>query len=123
MPGAWLAEVNPPPELFAAVMATGIVSVAADDHGYWRLSTALGILAVVAFAVLGLGFALWALRRPGHVAAVLRDPDVAVRMFTIVAACEVLGLRWGAAPALGWLLGALALATWLVLAPLAAVDV
>ncbi|MGH3828292.1 MAG: tellurite resistance/C4-dicarboxylate transporter family protein [Pseudonocardiaceae bacterium] len=123
MTGAWLAEVDPPPELFAAVMATGIVSVAADDHGYWRFSTALGILAAVAFVVLGLGFALWALRRPRHVVAVLRDPDVAVRMFTVVAACEVLGLRWGAVPALGWPLGALALAAWLVLAPLAAVDV
>ncbi|MEO7195004.1 MAG: hypothetical protein ABIZ05_09295 [Pseudonocardiaceae bacterium] len=81
MTGAWLAEVDPPPELFAAVMATGIVSVAADDHGYWRLSVALSILAVVAFVVLGLGFALWVLRRPGHVVAVLRSLETISLVF------------------------------------------
>jgi tellurite resistance protein TehA-like permease len=44
-------------------------------------------------------------------------------MFTFVAACAVLGARWDDQPAVVWLLGGLALAAWLVLAPLAAVDV
>jgi hypothetical protein len=48
----WFAEVDPSPDLFAVVMATGIVSVAAYYHQYWRLGVALSILAVVVFAVL-----------------------------------------------------------------------
>jgi tellurite resistance protein TehA-like permease len=121
--GARFAESDPPPDVFAVVMATGIVSIAADDHGYWRLGIALSILAGVAFAVLGLGFLLWVATRPARVVTVTRDPDVALRMFTFVAACAVLAVRWGDHPALGWLLGGLALAAWLVLAPLAVVDV
>lgn len=121
--GAWFAELDPPPEVFAGVMATGIVSVAAADHGYWRLDLALAILAVVTFAVLGLCFLGWAVTRPARVVTVTRDPDVALRMFTFVAACAVLGVRWSDHPAVGWLLGGLALAAWLVLAPLAVADV
>ncbi|MBV8540339.1 MAG: tellurite resistance/C4-dicarboxylate transporter family protein [Pseudonocardiales bacterium] len=123
MNGAWLGEWDPPPEVFATVMATGIVSVAADDHGYWRLGIALGMLAVVTFAILGLRSLVWVIRRPAHVVAVTRDLDVALRMFTFIAACAVLAVRWGGHSAVGWLFGGLALAAWLVLVPLAVVDV
>lgn len=119
----WFAKVDPSPDLFAVVMATGIVSVAAYYHQYWRLGVALSILAVVAFVVLGLSFLLWMATRPARVAALAGDPDVALRMFTFVAACAVLGVRWDDHPAVVWLLGCLALAAWLVLAPLAVVDV
>ena len=40
------------PDVFAAVMATGIVSIAAADHGYGVGSDGLVIVAAVAFAVL-----------------------------------------------------------------------
>jgi len=104
-------------------MATGIVSVAAYDHQYWRLGVALSILAVVAFAVLGLRFLVWMATRPARVAVLARDPDVVLRMFTVVAACAVLGVRWDDYPVLLWLLGGLALAAWLMLAPLAGLAV
>jgi len=119
----WFATVDPSPDLFAVVMATGIVSIAAYYHQYWRLGLALSILAVVAFAALGLSFLAWMATRPARVAVLVRDPDVALQMFTFVAACAVLGARWDDHPAVVWLLGGLALAAWLVLAPLAAVDV
>ncbi len=120
---AWFVEVDPSPDLFAVVMATGIVSVAAYYHQYWRLGVALSILALVAFAVLGLRFLGWIFTRPARLALLARDPDLALRMFTFVAACAVLGARWDDHPAFVWLLGGFALAAWLVLAPLAAVDV
>lgn len=123
MTGAWFTGVGPPPDVFAVVMATGIVSIAGYDHGYWRLGLALSILAVVAFAGLGVGFLLWVVTQRARVMVLIRDPDVVLRMFTFVAACAVLAVRWGDHPAAGWLLGALALAAWLVLVPLAVVDV
>jgi tellurite resistance protein TehA-like permease len=123
MAGAWFAGLEPPPDVFAVVMATGIVSVAGYDHGYWRLGLALSILAVVAFAGLAAGFLLRAATQPARAMVLTRDPDVALRMFTFVAACAVLDVRWGDHPAAGWLLGGLALAAWLVLVPLAGVDV
>ncbi|HJT02778.1 MAG TPA: tellurite resistance/C4-dicarboxylate transporter family protein [Pseudonocardiaceae bacterium] len=123
MTGAWFAGVEPPPDVFAVVMATGIVSVAGYDHGYWRLGLALSILAVVAFAGLGVGFLLRAATQHARLVVLTRDPDVALRMFTFVAACAVLDVRWGDHPAAGWLLGGLAFAAWLVLVPLAVVDV
>jgi hypothetical protein len=67
------------------VMATGIVSVTAYYHQYWRLGIALSILAVVAFAVLGLRFLIWIATRPARVAMLARDPDFTLQMFTFVA--------------------------------------
>ena len=123
MTRAWFAGLEPPPDVFAVVMATGIVSVAGYNHGYWRLGIALSILAMVVFAGLGVGFLLWATAQRARVMVLTRNPDVALRMFTFVAACAVLDVRWGDHPAAGWLLDGLALAAWLVLVPLAAVDV
>jgi len=40
------------PDAFAAVMATGIVSVAAADHGVEVVSAPLALIAVVALPVL-----------------------------------------------------------------------
>jgi tellurite resistance protein TehA-like permease len=115
--------LDPPPDVFAVVMATGIVSVAAYDHHYWRLGIALSILAVVAFVVLVLSVLGWVSTHFSRVRALMRDPDVALRMFTFVAACAVLGVRWNGHLLAAWLLGGLGLAAWLGLAPLALVDV
>lgn len=123
MTGGWFTGWEPRPDVFAVVMATGIVSVAGNDHGYWRLGIALGILALVAFAGLAVGFLLWATTRRARFMVLARDLDAVLRMFTFVAASAVLDVRWGDHPAAGWLLGGLALAAWLVLVPLAAVDV
>ncbi|MFY9805799.1 MAG: tellurite resistance/C4-dicarboxylate transporter family protein [Pseudonocardiaceae bacterium] len=119
MVGASFEGWEPPPDAFAVVMATGIVAVAGYDHGYWRLGIALSAVAVIAFGALALGFVRWAANRPVGVAERTRDPDVTLRMFTFVAACAVLGVRFDDYLALVWLLGGLALAAWLVLVPLA----
>lgn len=121
--GARLTGSAPPPDVFAVVMATGIVSIAAYDHGYWRLGLALSVLAVVAFVGLAVSCLVWAATRPRRGLERSRDPDVALRMFTFVAACAVLDVRWSDHRAAGWLLAGLALAGWLVLVPLAVVGV
>jgi hypothetical protein len=40
------------PDVFAAVMATGIVSIAAADHGYHIISDVLAVLAAVGLPIL-----------------------------------------------------------------------
>lgn len=119
----WFARLDPPPDVFSVVMATGIVSIAARDHGYRYIELGLGLAAVVAFAVLGLGFVVRVVTHLSRVVRLARDPDVALRMFTFCAACVVLGehLRWS--PVATRALGGLAVAAWLVLVPLALVDV
>jgi tellurite resistance protein TehA-like permease len=119
----WFARLEPSPDVFAVVMATGVVSVAAFDHAYWRIAVGLSGLAAAAFVLLGLGFVLRAVSQPGRVVRLTRDPDVALRMFTFVAACTVLAGCWPSHPAVMCALGLLGLAGWFVLAPLAGIDV
>ena len=110
--------VEPSPDAFAAVMATGILSVTAEDHQYRWLSVALAVVGIIVFVVIA---AMMAVRT-----AVLKrfpydlhDPDVVVRLFTFVAACAVLGARLEAHPAETWTFAAMAWLAWLLLAPLA----
>jgi tellurite resistance protein TehA-like permease len=95
------------PDAFAAVMATGIVSVAAADHGYDGISDVLAIIAVALLAVLAV-LAIVRLRPDFH------DLDVPVQLLTFVAACAVVGTRltW-------WPLGLVGLLGWLLLLPIA----
>jgi tellurite resistance protein TehA-like permease len=122
----WFARLDPPPDVFAVVMGTAIVSIAADQHAYWRIGAVLGVLSLVAFVLLGVGLLARVAAQPRRVVRVTRDPDVALRMFTFVAACTVLAVRYsdrGDAIELWWVLGGLGLAGWLVLMPLAVLDV
>jgi tellurite resistance protein TehA-like permease len=111
-----LADLEPSPDVFAAVMATGILSVAAAQHEYRQISEMLGILATLGLAVLVVlvivtrRFAAWD----------LKDPDVTLRLFTFVAACAVLDSRLADEPSLVWALGLAALVSWLVLIALSA---
>lgn len=119
----WVARVKPPPDVFAVVMATGIVAVAASDHDYWRIALCLKVLAAAAAVALAAGFVLRALTHPRRVVRLVRDPDVALRMFTVIAACAVLAACWPAQLLLGlWLDGA-GLAGWVLLIALAGVAV
>jgi len=118
-----LRDVNLPPDVFAVAMATGIIAVAGRDHRYWRIADVLGVAATAAFVVLGVGLLARFAVGPGDILAQARDPDVALRMFTFVAACGVLGVRWVQHPTALWLAGALGLVGWLVLAPLGISDV
>ncbi|BBX05874.1 tellurite resistance/C4-dicarboxylate transporter family protein [Mycolicibacterium aichiense] len=106
--------MRPPPDVFAAVMATGIVSIAAADHGYRRLSVALAVIAVAALPVLVVACASsWRRSAPEF-----GDPDVLLRLFTYVAACAVLGARLAEYRTVLWILAGLSLQFWLTLTPL-----
>jgi tellurite resistance protein TehA-like permease len=47
-----LADVEPSSDVFAAVMATGILSVAAGNHHYRQISETMGVLASLGLVVL-----------------------------------------------------------------------
>ena len=94
-------------DAFAAVMATGIVSIAAADHGFLGISDALLVIAVALFAAL-VTVAMARLRPD------FDDLDAPFQMLTFVAACAVVGTRlsW-------WPLGVPGLLGWLLLLPMA----
>src|SRR4051794_19162801 len=82
------------PGNFGIVMATGIVSLAAQLEGYPRLAYALFVVNVVGYAV------LWALtlarlaRYPQRFFEDLTDHRRGPGFFTIVAATSVLASQW-----------------------------
>jgi tellurite resistance protein TehA-like permease len=104
------------PDSFAAVMATGIVSVAALDHGYRAISDVLIVLAAVALPVL-IVVAVTAWRRESWEATNL---DVSLRLCTYIAACAVVGARLAEHRVVLWVLAGMALQGWLSLAPVVA---
>ncbi|MEO8815319.1 MAG: tellurite resistance/C4-dicarboxylate transporter family protein [Mycobacterium sp.] len=103
-----------PPDVFAAVMATGILSIAARNHHYRWISDTLGVLAAAGLLVLVVLVPVtFAVRR--RVGWDFTDPDVTLRLFTFVAACAVLDSRLTAHPVAVRGLGVLALGSWLLL--------
>ena len=104
------------PDTFAAVMATGIVSIAAMDHGYRVISDVLIVLAAVALPVLIVAAAI-AWRRESWK---LTDLDVSLRLCTYVAACAVVAARLAEHRIVLWVLAGMALQGWLSLAPVVA---
>lgn len=96
------------PDAFAVVMATGIVSIAAADHGYRVISGALIVLATVLLAVLA-SVAVVSLRPD------FGDLDVPLMLMTFVAACAVVSTRLQCS-----VLGAVGAVAWFGLAVLAA---
>jgi tellurite resistance protein TehA-like permease len=97
-------------------MATGIVSIAAADHGYRWITDILAVLAAGGLVGLVAAAVIAWCRRPLELA----DPDVVVRLFTFVAACAVLDTRLADIPGVLWTLGGVAMVVWLLLAVLAA---
>jgi tellurite resistance protein TehA-like permease len=111
-----LADVEPSPDVFAAVMATGILSIAAGKHQYWLISDALGV-----FATLGMLVLVGLVLVTGAIASWdLTDPDVTLRQFTFVAGCAVLDGRLASYRVVMLILGVVALSSWLVLIVLSA---
>jgi hypothetical protein len=104
------------PDSFAAVMATGIVSVAAVDHGYRVISDVLIVLAAVALPVLIVAAAI-AWRRESWQ---LTNLDTSLRLCTYIAACAVVGARFAEHRVVLWVLAGMALQGWLSLAPVVA---
>jgi tellurite resistance protein TehA-like permease len=105
-----------PPNIFAAVMATGIVSVALNGAGHPLLAVALFWLNVGLYAVLSVLLVASALRYRADLVADLLDHAKAPGFFTLVAAPCVLGnqcvLLFGAYTA-GLVLGVVGLLFWL----------
>jgi hypothetical protein len=106
------------PDAFAAVMATGIVSIAAADHGVSFVSVPLAVLALSGLAVL-MYLAAVAWKRD---AWTLRDADTAVGLLTYVAACCVLAARFGEFRWAVLVLGGMALQGWISLVPFVVRD-
>jgi tellurite resistance protein TehA-like permease len=107
------ADIEPTPDVFATVMATGIVSIAARDHHYSKLSGTVGVLATLGFAVLVVVVIAAAAATSRKLFWDLTDPDVTLRLFTFVAACAVLDTRLSFNLAMLRVLGAVALLAWL----------
>jgi tellurite resistance protein TehA-like permease len=80
-----------PPNIFAIVMATGIVSLAAHGAGYRHLAHGLFWLNVALYAVLSVLLLDRALRHRADLAADLQSHAKAPGFFTLVAAPCVLG--------------------------------
>ncbi|KZS63565.1 tellurite resistance/C4-dicarboxylate transporter family protein [Mycobacterium ostraviense] len=106
-----LADAEPSPDSFAAVMATGILSIAAAKHQYGRFSDTLGVLATVGLLVL----VVLVLLTKAIASWDLKEPDVTLRLFTFVAACAVLDSRLASYRAVLQMLGVVALLSSLVL--------
>jgi hypothetical protein len=101
------------PDAFAAVMATGIVSIAAKDHGWDIVSTVLATVGAVGlFVLMALCASTW--RRESWS---LRDLDTAIGLLTYVAACCVLAARFGEHRWAVFALGGMALQGWVSLLP------
>jgi tellurite resistance protein TehA-like permease len=80
------------PGSFAFVMATGIVSIGADELGARPLAAPLLAVTVAGFAALCLMFLVRIWRYPADVWADTARPERAFGFFTVVAGCNVLGI-------------------------------
>lgn len=118
-----LAARKMPPDAFAVVMAAGIIAVDAQHQSVALVAAAMTAVAVATFAVLLLDAAVRTVRTSSVPIHHLGRPDTALRLFSFVAACAVLGARFHAHPEVLWALGAAAAAAWLILIGLAARDV
>ncbi len=106
------------PAYFGLVMATGIVSVAADMHGWPGAARLLFGLNIGFYAMLWLLYILRLWRHPRAVLADFCDHARASGFFTSIAATAVLGtqaLLLGHSPTTAIALGALAILLWLLL--------
>src|SRR5262245_39548631 len=89
LPGPGVRDL--PPNIFAIVMATGIVSLAVNGSGFRLLAHGLFWLNVAVYAVLSFLLILRALRHRAALAADLKSHARAPGFFTLVAAPCVLG--------------------------------
>ena len=105
------------PGYFNLVMATGIVSNGFWLLGHGSLSTAVLVVALVAYPLLLAGLALRAFLYPRRLWADLVDPRLVFTFFTLVAGTDVLGLgvRLRGYESLATGLWLFALAAWVLL--------
>ncbi|OBH64232.1 tellurite resistance/C4-dicarboxylate transporter family protein [Mycobacterium sp. E2479] len=109
------ADVEPSPDVFAAVMATGILSIGARNHGYRLISDTMGVIATVGLLFL-VALVVAKAAIPGQkLCWDLTDPDVTLRLITFVAACAVIDTRLSSNVWVARILGGVGLASWLIL--------
>ncbi len=117
--GRWarhhVAELHP--GYAAWVMATGIVSTALALFGRQLLATVVFVVALVASGLLVVAYTWRLVFYRARVLADAQDPAKAFGYFTVVAATNVIGVRFdvGHHPLVTLVLGALSVPLWLVL--------
>ncbi|OBB99227.1 tellurite resistance/C4-dicarboxylate transporter family protein [Mycobacterium sp. 852002-40037_SCH5390672] len=112
-----LSEGKLSPDVFAAVMATGILSTAARDHGYSGLSCGLILLAALGLVILVVLTFILGAAKHRILPWGMRDPEVTLPLFTFVAGCAMLGNRLSSvSPLVLPTVGAIAGVAWLCLA-------
>lgn len=109
------ADVEPSPDAFAAVMATGILSISAHNHGYTLISDTMGVIATVGLLFLVVLVVAKAAGPGQSLRWDLSDPDITLRLITFVAACAVIDTRLSSNVSVARVLGAVCLVSWLVL--------
>jgi tellurite resistance protein TehA-like permease len=114
-----IVDINLRPDVFAAVMATGIISISADDHHYRVISDTLAVVGTAVLIALVVLVVLKLIVRRDFAFHHLDDPDSALRLFTFVAACGVLAARFEPHGLPFWVLGGAAVLAWLALSPIA----
>ncbi|MCV7399326.1 tellurite resistance/C4-dicarboxylate transporter family protein [Mycobacterium fragae] len=104
------------PDVFAVVMATGILSVAARNHHYTWLSASLSLFTALALVVLVAATVIVAAAKGRVVPWSMTDAEVTLPLFTFVASCAVLANRLSSSyPMAVPILGATAALAWLIL--------
>lgn len=113
--GSWLASMES--GYFAAVMATGIVSIGLRLLGHTVLAEIMLVATIVAFVILLPAYLMRAARFPRRFMASLKDPSSAVAYFTLVAGTNVLATALLAHGTwlLSTILGGAAFLLWLTL--------
>src|SRR5690348_14502628 len=89
------SAANLPGGSFALVMATGIVSIAADQQGFHRLALALFVINAIAFALLAAGSLLRLAVSPAAMLGELVRHRTGASYLTIVAGTAILGDQIG----------------------------
>jgi tellurite resistance protein TehA-like permease len=115
-----IADLEPSPDVFAAVMATGILSIGAHNHQYNLVSDAMGVIATLSLVFLVVLVLAKACAGQRKLHWDLSDPDVSLRLITFVAACAVIDARLSSNVWVMRVLGAVGLSCWLILVGLSA---
>ncbi|GBE67076.1 C4-dicarboxylate ABC transporter [Mycobacterium sp. MFM001] len=111
-----MSAITLSPDVFSVVMATGILSVAAQNHHYTAFSNALSVLAVVALVGLVVLTAIAAAAKRQILPWSLADAEITLPLFTFVAACTIVANRLSTSyPAILPVLGAISGLVWLLL--------
>jgi tellurite resistance protein TehA-like permease len=105
------------PDVFAFVMATGIISTGTFLLGPSWLSQAQLVIASIGFVVLIVALGIRLARYRSRVAADFRDPERVFGFFTVSASCGLLGTRLASAghPMVTTVLACLAATVWFIL--------